>query len=837
MATTGDRGDDADPQQCDLFRCFCCWRQLCSPRIPRVAPGRDYECMPAGADDRPLWSVLVGCTSPGVPSHNLRLHRFRVAGSGRVAGRSDDLLEPFSGVSPEDVYIDDGEESPLFLHRPSNTEFHYAKAALGPDGRHLHITCTQWPVRSSASPPSGQAIPPAAAFPPKVVSLQLGENKRLRPLPPLPFHRGSYHAVSVHGELWVPAIVLSERGSGSGSGEVARRLSVYRLVRQRSWLEVDSVDFPYKHSFKSVQELPYGGGLLQGYAVIRDRFILLSFLNSSFFCFDCAAGTLTRVATDAKSNTHQYIPIFGRAVQFPISSGTAAHAVTGGGGDAVCFIRDDKLFVYMYSPEEGKPIAAPIEVDTLWPYDEGGVGFVVHLGGGILCAVWINMKRPCGCTTRHALITTLRVRGIVDETGHIVPDGVEILHSTCRRIDMLRSEAAGYGCDDDFCFLQEYPDHAPPRHSVTEGFNFPQVEKLPVMGDCCREFLSRKPERVTDVIELEDCKMAIKSDLYFICQVDQRSLVYQISISDGKLTCQEKGLEALLCLDTERPGHVRISEPPAWYFVHDGSMLDVIPSRPGCDHYVVDIKRKSYKLHKSKRSKLFFSAVFRVGQFVVSLCDTLQDVYILNRNNFQWRRQKITSRSVDLSRKAKISGFVDLGDDVFMVSDAKTAECLLFDLKRGEWFAVEPPAKDYLGRYIVELLYGRCLFVKGFIYSCSDDGLIAFELIHDNTCYRLGTPILLDFSWKRICGLRCFISFDSICKGQVLDSIAFGVVHGYFMAEHSTSSHTLASMTVQVKLEETARGTKRPTEVGHVDIALSSINEKGNILTNYAFAL
>ena len=293
------------------------------------------------------------------------------------------------------------------------------------------------------------------------------------------------------------------------------------------------------------------------------------------------------------------------------------------------------------------------------------------------------------------------------------------------------------------------------------------------------------------------------------------------------MTCTDKVLEAVLHLDTVRFGDVGIHDPPAWYFVHRRLTLDVIPSSPDCDHYVVNVEKKSCRLYKSKRSKLFFSAVFRAGQYVVALCDTLQYVYIL-RSNFQWRRQNTPSRSVDVSRKVKVFGFVDLIDDAFMISDFDTHESLLFDLKRWEWFSVKPS---------FGLLSGRCIFAEGFIYSCSDEGLAAFELIHDDTSYSLGVPIMLDFSWKYIWGNRRFLSFDSICKGEIGDCIAFCVVHGHELASPSTWSHTLAATTVQVQLVETAPGTKEPVRVDNVDIFLSSIVQKRWILTNYAFAL
>ena len=71
--------------------------------------------------------------------------------------------------------------------------------------------------------------------------------------------------------------------------------------------------------------------------------------------------------------------------------------------------------------------------------------------------------------------------------------------------------------------------------------------------------------------------------------------------------------------------------------------------------------------------------------------------------------------SLDLSHKAKILGFVDLSDDAFMISDAETADYFLFDLKRGEWFAIEPP-RSYIWQFVVGLLDGRSIFVEGFIY-------------------------------------------------------------------------------------------------------------------------
>ncbi|RLM54524.1 hypothetical protein C2845_PM10G18220 [Panicum miliaceum] len=84
---------------CTFGRCFCCWVSRCSSRIPPVAPGRDYDRTPLGADHRAAWSLLIGYLSPSSAGTSLiRLRRFRVARSGRVLGRSDDALEILNDV-------------------------------------------------------------------------------------------------------------------------------------------------------------------------------------------------------------------------------------------------------------------------------------------------------------------------------------------------------------------------------------------------------------------------------------------------------------------------------------------------------------------------------------------------------------------------------------------------------------------------------------------------------------------------------------------------------------------------------------------------------------------
>lgn len=81
--------------------------------------------------------------------------------------------------------------------------------------------------------------------------------------------------------------------------------------------------------------------------------------------------------------------------------------------------------------------------------------------------------------------------------------------------------------------------------------------------------------------------------------------------------------------------------------------------------------------------------------------------------------------------------------------------------------------------------------------------------------------------------------FDSICNDSniIHGATVICVVQGYFLVNRFTCSHELAVTTVQVKLEETERGTRMPVGIEHVDIAVSSVEHKGWILTNYAFAV
>ncbi|KAF0923340.1 hypothetical protein E2562_005299 [Oryza meyeriana var. granulata] len=70
--------------------------------------------------------MVVGVTAADVPRHNLHLHRFHVAASGHVLGESDNGLESFWQVSPDDV---------------AAKAFSTAFADLSNSGDKMHLIC------------------------------------------------------------------------------------------------------------------------------------------------------------------------------------------------------------------------------------------------------------------------------------------------------------------------------------------------------------------------------------------------------------------------------------------------------------------------------------------------------------------------------------------------------------------------------------------------------------------------------------------------------------------------------------------------------------------------
>ncbi|KAF8665014.1 hypothetical protein HU200_054338 [Digitaria exilis] len=144
---------------CPFSHC-CLWRDLCSPEIPRVEPGRDYSSMPLDADERPARPVLLGIMATSEGERSLRLHRFRVARSGRVLlGRSSGALETLG----DDYY----------KAKTPTSHIRAATAVQSPNGRFLSLCF--FSREADFSDPKATRITP-----PVTLQLQMGPRRRRR---------------------------------------------------------------------------------------------------------------------------------------------------------------------------------------------------------------------------------------------------------------------------------------------------------------------------------------------------------------------------------------------------------------------------------------------------------------------------------------------------------------------------------------------------------------------------------------------------------------------------------------------------------------------------------
>lgn len=187
-----------------------------------------------------------------------------------------------------------------------------------------------------------------------------------------------------------------------------------------------------------------------------------------------------------------------------------------------------------------------------------------------------------------------------------------------------------------------------------------------------------------------------------------------------------------------------------------------------------------------------------------------------------------------------ISGYVAVNDDSFIVCDALTCSCLLFDLGVKQWRVVMPWAAfaEDLPRTSPTKcpLNGRCVFVDGFIYTCRDGGLAAYQLLDEDHSVYLSKPIFLPFSW---------LVDDCVGQDMCLDyagndvdsgAILFYVVQ--LQSGYPPPKHDVQITIVQVKTKATPSSKKRePLGVAPVDCVTRFIHHKEAVDTRCCFAL
>ncbi|XP_052169740.1 uncharacterized protein LOC127786382 isoform X2 [Oryza glaberrima] len=457
--------EEEEEELCVSFKCFCGWRSRCGPKIPRIAPGTDYLAVHAAAvdDDRPLWSVLVGLAAPDVPGHNLRLHRFRVAASGRVLGDSDGLLERFLDIAPRD------DAAEVFANASADL------SSRG-DGRLLHIICKSLRLRTTDGDGEYGYILDDLHLGRKYTPLAINlADKTLTPLGgDLPVVPGEHWPILAGGDDWALYVERPFDDYLQLRGTTILRMQRLDAVRQR-WVLAAEHEFPFK------QKIRFSGGVLQGYVSIGNK-ILVSCLGPVFFVFDCSDCTWAPVSLSGEINN--YIPLWYSASYVEDD-------------DTIYFIRFGTLIAYKYSPEKPS-LSPPMKVATLFPFKEGeGFGCLVHLVGRVMCAVWFGHRLPCACTTGHLLITTFIVDGDRDSAGCFTPKGVQILHSTCRRVGISESHVGvsevspKYKILGEFGFLQFYQENADQVdptsiHPTIGEAAYSGIKDSPNMLPCCR---------------------------------------------------------------------------------------------------------------------------------------------------------------------------------------------------------------------------------------------------------------------------------------------------------------------------------------------------------------
>jgi hypothetical protein len=142
-------------------------------------------------------------------------------------------------------------------------------------------------------------------------------------------------------------------------------------------------------------------------------------------------------------------------------------------------------------------------------------------------------------------------------------------------------------------------------------------------------------------------------------------------------------------------------------------------------------------------------------------------------------------RSVHLEKKVELSGYAVLSDKSFMVCDGKTDCCFLFDLDKDTWSIVRAYSDISSSLPIVQptewsasrFLRGRSALAEGFIYTCADGGLRAYEIIKVQDSYCLSEGIFLKFPWLKYWGSDR-MCLDYVGQDTASGAIMFCVVQG-----------------------------------------------------------
>uniref|UniRef100_A0ACD5WQ35 Uncharacterized protein n=1 Tax=Avena sativa TaxID=4498 RepID=A0ACD5WQ35_AVESA len=458
-----------------------------------------------------------------------------------------------------------------------------------------------------------------------------------------------------------------------------------------------------------------------------------------------------------------------------------------------------------------------------------------------MCAVWIGVGRHCSCRNYHVLISTFLVK--LGSDG--IPTSIEVLHSTCRRLDMLPTALPIH----EFRFLQEYNDEnsMEPSMSTEDLTSSSCGQDSSKMLDCRRKFLSKPPSLRCYV--LQKPALHISTDLYVVCQADSRLIVYCTEIVDGRLlpNCNYNPLRLHQDMNTivhDESDDCHVIEPlPRYSIVRSLTSIYAVSYKPDDTSCEFELSRPSSdSLKTSRPAGVCFAVVLNVGHRIVAVSHALEVFWFVpprssrfhagNRHAPEDRWNHCKTRLPDLvlnDRRVDLSGYVVLDADTFIVSDKETCRCFLLNMKVREWKDVLPDVKSRTLPFHDPLIYGRqrlngrCIYVGGYIYSCTAKGLVAYDF-HGGI---LNDAISLPFPWRKPTWERERMCLDLV--GAADGAVIFCVVQGgYFSSPHGKDVHITI---VQVKTTRTPLGKFRPVSIDHVDIATCFIPREDGVVS------
>uniref|UniRef100_A0ACD5VNE4 Uncharacterized protein n=1 Tax=Avena sativa TaxID=4498 RepID=A0ACD5VNE4_AVESA len=236
-----------------------------------------------------------------------------------------------------------------------------------------------------------------------------------------------------------------------------------------------------------------------------------------------------------------------------------------------------------------------------------------------------------------------------------------------------------------------------------------------------------------------------------------------------------------------------------------------------------------------------FVMVIRVGEETIALTDTLQVFHqkVSSDGSTTWLRY-VTDQSHVLRRKVVITGYVELNDHSFMVWDGVTCSSLLFDLGAKKWRVVMPWAAfdDALPRTNPTgcVLNGRCVFVDGFIYTCGDGGLCAYQLLHKDHSLYLSMPKFLPFPWSEYCVGEA-MCLDYAGKDVESGAILFYVVQGGCVPPENDVDIFIVEVKTKPSKRTPSNKMRRPVGVDLVDRITRSSRQREVFLPRCCFAV